>query len=210
MQLDPKAVEAACAAHAPMWAGIDPEIKKYAREQMKAAILAYLSTAGGEAEPAGWVSGEGAMKLAMGSPAIIDPKRDDACDVTIPLFTHPQHEPVGVKVKPLEWKEAVVSSEIRGGETVIAQSVFGKYQAFGDGAWDDGRNFHTVAPSFKGSLTTAKAAAQADYERRIHPPSPHIKKQPRTIFPTPAIWCWKAMCWRHESRQSGCLPHAWG
>lgn len=41
--LDPKAIEKACRAHAPQWSGMDPFIKSYAREQMEAAISAYLT-----------------------------------------------------------------------------------------------------------------------------------------------------------------------
>jgi hypothetical protein len=46
--LEARALEKACKAHAPQWEGMDPEIKKYAREQMSAAISAYLEAVGGE------------------------------------------------------------------------------------------------------------------------------------------------------------------
>ncbi len=36
-------VEAACKAHAPQWPGIDPEIKTFARRQMRAALTAALN-----------------------------------------------------------------------------------------------------------------------------------------------------------------------
>lgn len=45
MQINEKALEAACEAHAPQWAGIDPEIKKYGREQMAVAIRTYFEAA---------------------------------------------------------------------------------------------------------------------------------------------------------------------
>lgn len=41
------AIEAACRAHAPQWDGIDPEIQRYAREQMIAALTAYEAAKGG-------------------------------------------------------------------------------------------------------------------------------------------------------------------
>lgn len=41
------AIEAACRAHSPQWGGIDPEIQRYAREQMRAAITAYEAAKGG-------------------------------------------------------------------------------------------------------------------------------------------------------------------
>lgn len=64
MTLDPNAVELACIAHAPQWDGIDPVIQKYAREQMRSAITAYLFAAP-QPVPEGW-------KLAAETEALLD------------------------------------------------------------------------------------------------------------------------------------------
>jgi hypothetical protein len=52
-------------------------------------------------DAAGWISAEGALKLALGSPAVIDPKADPPYDVTIPLFAAPP-APVGVTEEMVE------------------------------------------------------------------------------------------------------------
>lgn len=44
MEIDEKALEAACRAHAPQWDRMDEDIRVYARQQMAAAILAYKSS----------------------------------------------------------------------------------------------------------------------------------------------------------------------
>lgn len=75
----------------------------------------------------------------------------------------------GVVVEGLEW-EHIEDSDLRGGETFIAVTVFGKYQVWGDGVWSDPHNFHDPVPGFPAgywNATTGKAAASAHYEARI-------------------------------------------
>lgn len=70
-----------------------------------------------------------------------------------------------VSVKPLEWCETIYSPELRGGHHAYAGSIFhDNYKAWGDGTWAGPGGFNSRSG---GTLETAKAACQADYESRI-------------------------------------------
>jgi hypothetical protein len=90
-----------------------------------------------------------------------------------------------VSVKPLVWDritsdQLLAGSEILGGETALAPSIFGDYQVWGEGTW---RTPHSLGAQQTtgngGTLATGMEAAQADYEARILSAlvSPSIKRE---------------------------------
>ncbi|MFG1399922.1 hypothetical protein [Roseixanthobacter pseudopolyaromaticivorans] len=69
-----------------------------------------------------------------------------------------------VKVRPLEWTRRHEGPAFAGGVTEISRSVFGPYQAWGNGLWSTPGGLSRYAG---GCLLVAKEAAQADYEQRV-------------------------------------------
>lgn len=72
---------------------------------------------------------------------------------------------VRVTVKPLEWSEHYLGGDLRGGETVTARTILGRYQVWGDGAWADPHGFHN--PGAERGLAVGKTAAQAHFDAAI-------------------------------------------
>lgn len=110
-----------------------------------------------------------AARVAVGTIPGAWPHEDQRYDVTIPLFTYPQHERVGVKVKPLEWHGPDYEDEYWAawdGERYVIHAETG------NGRWLGG------VGGYFATVEEAKTAAQGDYERRIlsalSPPVDHI------------------------------------
>jgi len=111
----------------------------------------------------------------------------DLIDVALSASPSPPKAdgPGEVSVKPLVWDritsdQLLAGSEILGGETALAPSIFGDYQVWGDGTW---RTPHSLGAKQTagngGTLDAGMRAAQADYEARILSAlvSPSIKRE---------------------------------
>lgn len=88
----------------------------------------------------------------------------------------------GVRVKELEWRE-FLSVDLRAGVAARADSILGTSYAYGDGSWSGARSFSVDR---KGSLETAKAAAQADLDQCIR----------SALVPAPPTEAVKPVAWR--------------
>jgi hypothetical protein len=68
------------------------------------------------------------------------------------------------QIKPLAW-EHFSGPEFLGGHTAIAETIFGKYQVWGDGSWKPGWSPHQVTST--GGIEVGIETAEIDYQNRI-------------------------------------------
>ena len=107
-----------------------------------------------------------------------EPKHEAEAQIAALRRVAQEREAVGVAIKPLEWCETIYSPELRGFSHSYSGSIFEEnYKAWGDGTWSGPGGFNSRSD---GTLETAKAAAQADYEQRICSAlvSPPVEAQP--------------------------------